>query len=100
MIIKITDICGALTCVTRVLPALSVLKINCENNLRRVAITIISITLMRTWRRGLSLLLKSPSWDLRELGLLSTLEAKMGFVYTFVLELLRWLVRVSLPWFI
>lgn len=124
--IKITNIHGELPWVLRVLPALCVVTINCENNPRIVilciiftalllklfnCIIIISIILMRKWRHRSNhfhTLPPPPSPPATpssksgsgRAGLAQMLQAKLGFVYTFRLELLAWLVVLVLPWFI
>lgn len=70
-----------------ILSVLPVVTINSENHLKRVCVPSIFIILMRKQAEAEPLAQISQLGPGR-MGLLSTHQAKMGFVYRFMLELL------------
>lgn len=82
-----------------VLPAFPVVTINSANHRKGVGVTSIFIILMRKQTEA-EPLAQIPQLGPGRVGLLSAHQAKMGFVYPFMLELLYWLVSLLLPWFV
>lgn len=95
MIIKIINITLDLLALRFVLSA-SVVTMNSENHPKGVGVTSMFIILMRK-KAEAEPLAQTPQPGPGRMGLLSTHQAKMGFVYMFRLELLSLVcVRIAL----